>query len=659
MAQDADSAIVDLKEVVLTAQRMETLPLQTPYSILKLSRKSLDEYGIRTTPEAMMRVNGVFIQKTNHGGGSPFIRGLTGNQVLLLVDGIRLNNSTFRYGPNQYLNTIDPYTVSNIEVAKGTGSVQYGTDALGGVLQVFTTNPDFFVSSGNHWSGKLHSRLVSGNMEKTGRGELLYSSNKLAVLTGFTVRDFGDLIGGDTTGRQSPSGYNEIAADFKLRYRLTAGWELIMAHQMLIQYHVPVYHKIRLENFAVNEMDPQQRALSYIRLRGKTGKKLFQQVEMTASWQYNKEGRNSQKNGSSTLRREQDKINTVGMTIDFSGTYSDNKWTAHSGMEFYHDRVHSLREDQQLQTGSTTSLRGLYPDGSGYGNYSMYSLHQVQFGRFIAMAGARFNLFDIRIKDTTLGKVQISPSALVGNAALLFRFHHHQSLYLSVSSGYRAPNVDDMGTLGIVDFRYEVPATSLQPEHSLHTELGYKYSGNKIDAELSLFYLKLKDIITRVKSDGQFINGYQVYQKENSEKAMLRGIEASINWQLVKTIFFSGSIAYAYGQNLSKNEPLRRVPPLNGRFSVVYRRKQLFAAAESFFASGQYRLAQGDKDDNRIPKGGTPGWTIFNLFAGLQLSDLRFNAGLQNIFNVDYRTHGSGINGAGRNIFLSVYLNLN
>ncbi len=116
-----------------------------PYSVSTVSSKLLTEIynSSRTTPEALIGMNGVFVQKTNHGGGSPFVRGLTGNQTLIMVDGIRMNNSTFRYGPNQYLNTIDAFTINRIEVAKGTGSVQYGTDAIGGVIQVITKEPFF------------------------------------------------------------------------------------------------------------------------------------------------------------------------------------------------------------------------------------------------------------------------------------------------------------------------------------------------------------------------------------------------------------------------------------------------------------------------------------------------------------------------------------
>ena len=128
--QLVDSAS-NLTLVTVTSTRKSTTNLLVPYSVSVVEKTQIDALGFRTSPEALTGTTGVFIQKTNHGGGSPFIRGLTGNQNLLMMDGIRLNNSTSRYGPNQYLNTIDPWTIQKIEVARGTGSVQYGSDALG------------------------------------------------------------------------------------------------------------------------------------------------------------------------------------------------------------------------------------------------------------------------------------------------------------------------------------------------------------------------------------------------------------------------------------------------------------------------------------------------------------------------------------------------
>ena len=167
--EDSSSAV--LKEVVISAQRKSAELLKVPYMVAYGGKDYFRTYQPRTTPEALQGMSGVFVQKTNHGGGSPFVRGLTGNQVLMLVDGIRLNNSTFRYGPNQYLNTIDPYSIDRIEVAKGTGSVQYGSDAMGGVIQVFTKEPAFSVD-GSRWNGSLTGKLASRAMEHTGRVEI-------------------------------------------------------------------------------------------------------------------------------------------------------------------------------------------------------------------------------------------------------------------------------------------------------------------------------------------------------------------------------------------------------------------------------------------------------------------------------------------------------
>lgn len=647
-----DSVGKSLEEVVVIAQRQQQQSLIVPYSVSVVKEDELSRLGSRNTPDALAGINGVFMQRTNFGGGSPFVRGVTGNQTLILVDGIRLNNSSFRYGPNQYLNTIDHNLITRIEVAKGTGSVQYGSDAIGGVINLVTYEPAFS-QAGKNWTGALKARLMTGGMEKSVRGETGFQSEKFAFTAGIGKKDFGDVIGGDTTGRQSPSGYQEWAFDMKGKWKLNKKWNLILAQQFLRQSHVPVYHKVRLENFALNEMNPQERLLTYARLRGHGSSKWLEGIEFTVLYQATTEGRNSQKNGSSTLRKERDQIGTAGVTLDILSVIQ-NGWTSNSGVEVYLDRVNSSREDLSLSTGISTHSRGLYPDDSKYKSYSIYSLHHFAVGRWMFDAGLRFNGFNIRLEDTTLGKVSISPAAFVGNAAALYRIGKGQSLFLSTSTGFRAPNIDDMGTLGIVDFRYELPSSSLRPEKSIQTEIGYKYSFRRFSGVVSAWYMHLKDIITRVKQEGQVIAGYSVYQKENTESAYIRGFETELAWELSRKMRVQGAVSYTFGQNLSKPEPLRRIPPLNGQFGFAFREKKWRSSVVWQFASKQSRLAQGDKDDNRIPKGGTPGWNTVNLYTDYMLKGIHLSAGLLNIFNEDYRTHGSGINGVGRSVWISL-----
>ena len=650
-----DTSGKSLDEVIITAQRSKQKELFTPYSVQSINKSYLRNFNPRTTPEALMGINGVFIQKTNHGGGSPFVRGLTGNQTLILIDGIRLNNSTFRYGPNQYLNTIDAYTINRIEVAKGTGSVQYGSDALGGVIHVLTKDPEFAIDKSS-LHGNVTGKYMTGDMEKTARADIHYAGRGVGLSAGAAYRDYGDLIGGDTTGRQSLSGYKEWSFDTKAKIALRKNIELTLAYQFFEQFNVPVYHKLKLENFALNEFDPQKRSLAYARLNIQGNTVLTKEIEVIGSWQKTAEGRNSRKNGSNTLRKENDGINTLGFTVDVLSQFSE-AWTSNSGIDLYHDKVESGRKDINTQNGSVTEMRGLYPHNAKYGNYSLYTLHHVNVKNWYVDAGLRYNRFEIRISDTSLGNVKISPQALVGNIGIMYSIRQHHNFYVTVSNGYRAPNVDDMGTLGIVDFRYEIPSADLRPEKSQHLEAGYKFKTNKLSGTLAAYFMRLNNLITRVKINGSMINGYPVYKKENVEEAYIKGLESELKFQINNEFNLLGSIAYSYGQNLTTKEPLRRIPPFNGRLLGTWNDGRMFTGIEWMFASKQDRLAQGDKDDNRIPRGGTPGWSLLNAYASYQLPALRFNMGIQNIFNEDYRTHGSGINAYGRSAWLQLTFN--
>jgi hemoglobin/transferrin/lactoferrin receptor protein len=651
-AQKSDSTKTELlKEVIVSSQRISESNLKTAASITVLSSKTLKNNQVRTTPEALMNITGVFIQKSTHGAGSPIVRGLTGNQTLILIDGIRLNNSTFRFGPNQYLNTIDPFSLDRIEVLRGSGSVAYGSDALGGTVQLFTANPEF--TNNTSFKANALTRFATSDMEKTFHSDVSLGSKNVALKAGLSIRDFGDVVGGDTTGRQSPSGYKEFAFDLKGKFKLSKNWETVLSHQSVQQKNIPLYYRIKLENFAVNEFNPQKRSLSYFQLNGKTDKKLLNSISFTASLQNTTEQRKTRRNGSDVLRTETDKVETIGSTLNVISSIS-NSWLASSGVEFYQDVVNSDRIDQNIKTNSIQKSRGLYPDNSKFQSYAIYSLHQIQLRNWQFNFGGRFNGFNIKITDDNLGTVNVEPQALVGNVALAYGLSENSSIYSSYSTGFRSPNIDDMGTLGIVDFRYELPTYNLRPEKSYNFELGYKLRKERFATSLAFFNNNLEDLITRIKVENQQINGINVYRKENVEKAYIRGFEAEMEFLISNPIKIFGNLSYAFGQNITKNEPIRRIPPINGKLGIEYRKNNFFVRPEMWFATEQTRLAQGDKDDIRIGKNGTKGWVTTNIFSGFDKKHYSINLSLQNINNADYRTHGSGINSVGRSAWLTL-----
>lgn len=648
-------SINTLSEVIVTATKQKLALLDIPYSVNVVTNESLQQFQFRTSPESLIGSTGIFIQKTNHGGGSPFIRGLTGNQNLLLIDGIRLNNSTTRFGPNQYFNTIDVFNIDKIEAIRGTGSVQYGSDAMGGVLQVFTKELPF--SNGNILSGSIQGRAVSQDMEYSGRAEMGYQTAKWVISGGLTKRNFGDLVGGDTTGKQSPSGYIENDVDLKLKWKINSILQVTAFHQQVLQENVPLYHRVKLENFNYYFFSPQQRKLSYVKFDLNGNSSLFNKISFTTSLQNSLEERTYQRNTTSNRFFEKDKVTNWGLTLDVSSQFNTN-WTANSGVEYYLDKVNSTRTQTTPSNATTITQRGLYPDDATSKNFSLYTLQHLKFNQFIIETGLRYNAISINIKDTAgsnfqLGEVTIKPSSLVGNFSLLYKLNKQYSVYGSFSTGYRVPNVDDMGTLGLVDFRYEIPAYNLKPEKSYNTEVGIRIQTKKIKSSIAYFYMHLQDLIIRKQLPGQQINGFNVFIKENNQESFLNGFEYDIDWQVSKRVNFFTNLAYTYGQNTTLNEPMRRIPPINGRILLTYQKSAFQLRVEYISASSQTRLAQGDKSDNRIPIGGTPGWNIVNSYAGFSFKKNAVQLAFCNLFNTDYRTHGSGINGVGRNLSIT------
>jgi outer membrane receptor protein involved in Fe transport len=369
------------------------------------------------------------------------------------------------------------------------------------------------------------------------------------------------------------------------------------------------------------------------------------------------EGRQFHRNGNANYFAEKDNIETFGVVAETNWQVLPF-WTSATGVEYYQDKVGSTRNI--TNNGNTIVTRGLYPDGSEQVNTSFFSLHQLNRENWKAQLGIRYNRINnmipgkfLSLPDTAFENAVLVSDAWVGNASLLYQVNNTHAFFGNISSGFRAPNIDDLGALGLVDFRYEVPAYDLNPERNIHTEFGYRLRTRKIQLEAAAFYMHLSDLIVRVRKGTDSLEGYPVYIKTNDQESYIKGFEINGSYEAFPGLIFTAMMASQYGQNLSRNEPMRRIPPTHGLANVKYAKNNWYLAAEIQWASKQDRLAQGDKDDNRIPKGGTPAWQVVNLHGGFQAHFVQLRTTLSNLFNVDYRTHGSGINGMGRAVTLS------
>ncbi|HSP90999.1 MAG TPA: TonB-dependent receptor [Vicinamibacterales bacterium] len=644
------------ESVVVSAARADRAASDVPRSTAVVTRTALDERADRTSPEALQDRSGGWVQKTNHGGGSPFVRGLVGNQVLVLIDGIRLNNATFRLGPNQYMNTIDAFSLERIEVLRGSGSVQYGSDALGGVVNLISPLP-VLSSGGLRAGGAVATRLVSSGMEQTARAEGNVAGSRAGVRGGVTLRNFGDVVAGGSLGTEAPSGYRESNADAAAMWAPSPRTTFTGVFQSVYQEDVPRFDQVAQRGYDVYEFDPQSRRLGYVQWQQLVSSAWLDLSRVTLSWQRSDEGRRRRRTGSDVETTESDTVATAGVSADLHGRLAGRaRWSA--GFEAYHDTVRSWRLDTNLATGVSKPMRGLYPDGATRLSVAAFALGHFSFGRAGVDVGARYTRDDVEADDQLFGPLAITPDAIVGSVSVLVPLGRGVNAFGSVAQAFRAPNIDDLSTLGAFDYGVEVPPIHLDPERSISIEGGLKANTPRMAASFAAFRLQLRDLIDRLPAtfEGSPIwDGQDVYQRANVGEAYVRGVEADAEWRATAALTLRGFVASTYGQQVTVDAPMRRIPPVNGLLGARYRWNHGVWIEGTLRAAGaQTRLAPGDIADHRISPGGTPGWTVVNLTAGMRVGrSLLLSGGLANLFDEAYRIHGSGIDGPGRHAWLS------
>lgn len=645
------------EEIVLTAQRFERDPFISPASVSVYTREQFLQSAPRSLPDAMAGMPGVWVTNPNSGYANPSIRGLSGSRTLFMMDGIRLNNPTKGLLVNPGFNAIDPYLMERLEIVRGSGSVQYGSDALGGVAQVFSRTPRFS-DGGIKVHSNLYGKYASRDLERGIRGELELGTRRVAVSGGFSKRTFGDLTTGENQMVLSPTGYGEEAADVKSLIKISGNHSLTFSWQMLSQTDLPNYGAITRRGFEDYKTN-RERQLGYARMTSFYDSKWFSQVKITGSYQQSDENRIFQRTGSNAEITQQDIMDTWGGTVEVLSS-PNPFWNFVSGVEYYNDLVASNANGKDLMSGENFPLKGVLPDGASQSNIGLYSLHTLDVLKLRLSFGGRANAFVINASDQQFGELDIMPSAVVGNVSAMYPIHPNIHLTSSFNTGFRSPGIYEFSTLGPFDNGVEVPNDSLGAERSFTSELGLKAKTRNFSGSLVFYRTQLTDLIDLVRSSylgNPEIDGKPVFEKVNISQAYIQGFEAELEVPVSRAFALYGTLTYTSGNNLTNGEPLGRIPPLNSRLGLRFRSKTgIWSKMEWMHATLQDRLSSAELIDPFILAEGTPAWNVVNLNVGYDFKWGYATIGIQNMLDEAYWIHGSSIASAGRVVLLSLQL---
>ncbi len=622
----------------------------TPAAASIRTRQEISERQAPDMFHALQNEVGVLMQSTAAGQASPFIRGLTGQQVLILVDGVRLNNSIFRFGPNQYFNTIDPGMVDHIEVLRGQGSVLWGSDAIGGAMNVVTRGPDVhygayhdnylqrgFTQYYNTSDSNSYSRLnVEGWVGQTG------------VFGGGSFNNVRDLdTGWDGISPQPGTNYQQYSGDVKFNYLLDESQLLTVAVQHHEQEDVP--RSDRFPGFPGDRnnsntlgdarfFDPQQRDLAYIRYQALDPIPMLDALTITGSYHRQRE---SQTRGVPTTRYQEIDVDTFGLNV--VGTRdleAFGKWT--TGVDWYYDDVDS-------PFGGAAN-GPIIPDDANYERVGCFLVWDVPLTeRLSGSAGVRYehiNLSATPVVDDT--PVFISPQYQdwVGQMGLVYELDPAIHLVGSISEGFRAPNLDELtaNNPNVLQQGMDLPSLGLTPEHSINYEVGVKTNHDALRTQAFVYWIDLNDNIVPIAvAANQF--------ERANQDSLIQGVELDGEYLFTDTWSLYGNFWYTYGTNEVTDAPLSRIPPTQGILGLRWRERLAYFTVYTWMADSQDRIDPvRDATDERIPLGGTPGFATLNTRMGRTFGaddQHTVSLSLENITDQPYLVHGSGVYGTG------------
>ncbi len=707
------AAEISLNEITVSATRFKENSIFLPQKIVSINAERIAAYNQQTTAELLSQSGEVLVQKSQLGGGSPVIRGFEANKILIVVDGVRMNNAIFRGGHLQNVITVDNAMLAKTEILFGPSSVIYGSDALGGVLSFYTKDPLFSSAAGKtSISGNAFVRYASAYNEKTGHFDLNIGGQKLASLTSVTVSDFGDLEQGSKYYDQFPNwgkrnfyvkrinGIDSMVANSNPDKQVETGYTQYDLLQKLLFETGRLQHTLNFQfstSSDINRYDrltdvngagiarsaewyygPQKRLLTAWNI-SLPSSKFYDKGQIVTAYQDVEESRHNRNYRSTKLNNREERVKIGSMNADFFKKLGKAEWNY--GAEITYNKVKSNAYAENITTGVRSGLDTRYPDGgSSTQSYAAYTTGLYKFSNQITVnGGLRYthNRLNANFKDKTFfpfpfDNIEQESNAVSGNLGVVALPGEGWKLSALVGTGFRTPNIDDMskvfesgnGTL-------IVPNPSLKPEKTISYELGVsKTIAKKFSAGATAWYSKLTNALT---TDFSTLNGSptvvyngtssKVVTVVNMKKAYSWGISANVNASISNQLSVSSLINYTYGRikESPENYPLDHVPPTFGKTSITGNfgnlNLELFALYHAAKDSADFNLRGEDNQQYSADpvRGYYPGWATANFRAGYRINKYAaFQLAVENIFDKYYRVFASGLGAPGRNFVLTI-----
>lgn len=665
MPVSAEDTVI-LETMQITASRTGANSFDVPTAVTVVGQEEIDRQTPQILPDLLRGQTGVYVQETTPGQGIPIVRGLKGSEVLYLVDGMRLSNAIFRNAPNQYMALLDPFNVDRIEVVRGPSSALYGGDAMGGVVQVLTPNPQF---DGSNWqsSAVLNNSYASAENAFQTHVKLSAGKDDLAILGGFGYQDYDNRIAGGGE-EQDYSGFESLAGNTKLIYRPNETHELLLDMQFLSQPKTPRHDELVAgygqthPSSEVFFFEPNERLFLHGRYRYMKATTMFDSLEFHAAHQRITDDRRTRDFSSTEESRERNASLLTGLTAQATLAHWQNSQLIY-GAEFYHDEITSRKTNNDVTTNIGTAAISRFPDGSTMDSFAIYGNEALELSeRLQLMLGTRYSLYHtvLETADRRVG-AELTHHDVTGSIGLSYLLIDGLKFVTNFGRGFRPPNIFDLGTLGPrPGNRFNIANPDLRPETVLTWDFGFKLQNKFWQAEAIGYVSDFQDKITSVLTGDVTSVGREIVQNQNVNKVRMYGAEFGVRYYASDQLELYSDLTYTYGDEThadGKVLPADRIPPLNGRIGVHYDlMPALWLETFTRFSFRQNRLSDRDLDDPRINPKGTPSWATFNLRAGWKPDQhWALQLDLENLLDKNYREHGSGIDAPGINVIVSLH----